>query len=330
MQRARLTRRTFMGAGAAAAGVWLGSAHAQTAEADYPRRTVTIVNPFAPGSISDAAARIVGQSLQEQLGQPFVVENKVGGGGLLAGSTVARAAPDGYTLMLTASSGFSGAALYKSMPYDPVKDFTHIARIGCFPCFIAVNPKVPARTIGEFVAYAKANPDKLSYGHGNNLGQIAGEILKRRTGIRLVRVPYRSAPAGVTDLIAGQIQMMVPDFNTGLAQAQAGSIRALAMLTKERSPRLPDVPTLNETVMPGFEILPWCGLSAPANLPPPITQKLAAAVERALADAANQKRLEGAGVDLFGGGPAVFQTYIKEQLDNWTALIKDAGIEPTA
>ena len=232
--------------------------------------------------------------------------------------------------MLTASSSFSGAALYKSMPYDPVKDFTHVARIGCFPCFIAVHPGVPAKTIGEFVAYAKANPDKLSYGHGNNVGQIVGEILKLRTGIKLVRVPYRSSPAAVTDLIAGQIQMMIPDFNTGMAQAQAGSIRALAMLMKDRSPRLPDVPTLHETVMPGFEILPWCGLSAPPNLPPQITQKLAAAVEKALADPAIQKRLEGAGVDLFGGGPAVFQAYIKEQLDNWTALIKDAGIEPTA
>ena len=190
-----------MGAGLTA-GAWMGSALAQTSEPDYPRRAVTIVNPFTPGSISDAAARIVGQSLQEQFGQPFVVENKVGGGGLLAGSAVARAAPDGYTLMLTASSSFSGAALYKSMPYDPVKDFTHVARIGCFPCFIAVHPGVPAKTIGEFVAYAKANPDKLSYGHGNNVGQIVGEILKLRTGIKLVRVPYRSSPAAVTDLIS--------------------------------------------------------------------------------------------------------------------------------
>ena len=326
----KLTRRSFIGTGLATVGAGVVSKSVQADDLTYPVKTVTIVNPFAPGSISDAAARIVSQSLQDQFGQPFVVENKVGGGGLLAGNSVARANPDGYTLLLTASSSFSGAALYKSLPYDPVKDFTHVARIGCFPCFIAVHPSVPAKTIQEFVAYAKANPAKLSYGHGNNLGQIVGEILKRRTGIELVRVPYRSAPAGVIDLIAGQIQMMVPDFNTGLPQAQAGTIVALAMATKERSPSLPNVPTLHETVMPGFEILPWCGLSAPPSLPQAITQKLALGVEKALADATIQKRLAAAGVELFGGGPEIFQAYVKEQLDNWTALIKDAGIEPTA
>lgn len=326
----KLTRRSFIGSGLATIGTGFVSKSVQADDSTYPAKAVTIVNPFAPGSISDAAARIVSQSLQDQFGQPFVVENKVGGGGLLAGNAVARANPDGYTLMLTASSSFSGAALYKSLPYDPVKDFTHVARIGCFPCFIAVHPSVPAKTIQEFVSYAKANPSKISYGHGNNVGQIVGEILKRRTGIELVRVPYRSSPAGVIDLIAGQIQMMIPDFNTGMAQTQAGSIVALAMLAKERSPRMPDVPTLHETVMRGFEILPWCGLSAPPNLPQPIVRRLALGVEKALADVTIQKRLAGAGVDLFGGGPEIFQAYIKEQLDNWTALIKDAGIEPTA
>ena len=326
----KLTRRRLIGTGLATVGAGFVSKSVRADDLTYPNKTVTIVNPFAPGSISDAAARIVAQSLQDQFGQPFVVENKVGGSGLLAGNTVARANPDGYTLLLTASSSFSGAALYKSLPYDPVKDFTHVARIGSFPCFIAVHPGVPAKTIQEFVAYAKANPSKLSYGHGNNLGQIVGEILKRRTGIELVRVPYRSAPPAVVDLIAGQIQMTVPDYNTGLAQAQAGTIVALATTTKVRSPSLPNVPTLHETVMPGFEILPWCGLSAPPNLPQAIMRKLALGVEKALADATIQKRIAGAGVELFGGGPETFQAYIKEQLDNWTALIKDAGIEPTA
>ena len=210
-------------------------------------KPVTIVNPFAPGSISDAAARIIGQSLQQELGQPFIVENKVGAGGLLAATTVQRAQPDGYTLLLTASSAFSGAAPYKSLPFDPVKDFAHIARIGSFPSFIAVNPGVPAETIGALVAYAKANPSKLSYGHGNNVGQIVGEAFKRRTGVDILRVAYRSNPAAVTDLIAGHIQLMVPDLNAGLASVRSGKIRALAVFTRERSPAMPDVPSLHES-----------------------------------------------------------------------------------
>ena len=231
----KMTRRQFAGGAAAATGALLAGVRRGRADT-YPQKPVTIVNPFAPGSISDAAARIVGQSLQQELGQPFVVENKVGAGGLLAATTVQRAQPDGYTLMLTASSSFSGAALYKSMPFDPVKDFTHIARIGSFPSFIAVNPGVPAETMAALVAYAKANPGKLSYGHGNNVGQLVGETLKKRTGVDIVRVAYRSNPAAVTDLIAGHIQIMVPDLNTGLPSVKSGKIRALAMLNHGRVP----------------------------------------------------------------------------------------------
>ena len=298
------------------------------ADEPYPSRPVTIINPFAPGSISDAAARIVGNSLQEQLGQSFIVENKIGGGGLLAGTTVARAKPDGYTLMLTASSSFSGVALYKSMPFDPVKDFTHIARIGSFPSFVASYPGAPFSSMTELVAYAKANPGKLSYGHGNNVGQVVGEVLKRRAGVDIVRVPYRSNPAAVTDLIAGTIQIMIPDFNTGLAHAEGGRIRPLAVLTKERHPRMPNVPSLHETVLPGFDILPWCGLSAPAAMPADVINKVAAAVDRTLAAATLRQRFTAAGVDVFGGGPQEFQSYIVAQIANWTALIKDAGIAP--
>jgi putative tricarboxylic transport membrane protein len=325
--KSKLTRRQFAG-GAAATGALLFDVRHGRADT-YPQKPVTIVNPFAPGSISDAAARIIGQSLQQELGQPFIVENKVGAGGLLAATTVQRAQPDGYTLLLTASSAFSGAALYKSLPFDPVKDFTHIARIGSFPSFIAVHPGVPAETIGALVAYAKANPGKLTYGHGNNLGQIVGETFKRRTGIDILRVAYRSNPAAVTDLIAGHIQMMVPDLNTGLPSVRSGRIRALAVFTRERSPAMPDVPSLHETVMPGFSILPWCGLSAPRNLPQPIIGVLAKAVEKALANPAVQQRFADSGVGLFGGGPQEFADYIKAQLANWTALIKETGIQPS-
>ncbi len=323
----RMTRRRFAGSAAVTTASLLAFGRYGRADS-YPQKPVTIVNPFAPGSISDAAARIVGQYLQQELGQPFVVENKVGAGGLLAGSTVQRAQPDGYTLMLTASSSFSGAALYKAMPFDPVKDFTHIARIGSFPSFIAVNPGVPAETMAALVSYAKANPGKLSYGHGNNVGQLTGETLKKRTGIDIVRVAYRSNPAAVTDLIAGHIQIMVPDLNTGLASVRSGKIRPLAMLNHGGTPQMPEVPSLHETVMPGFDILPWCGLSAPANLPPPVVEILGKAVQKALTDPQIQQRITDAGVGLFPGGPQEFTDYVKAQLANWTAVIKEAGIQP--
>jgi tripartite-type tricarboxylate transporter receptor subunit TctC len=322
-----MTRRRFAGSAAVTTASLLAFGRYGRADS-YPQKPVTIVNPFAPGSISDAAARIVGQYLQQELGQPFVVENKVGAGGLLAGSTVQRAQPDGYTLMLTASSSFSGAALYKAMPFDPVKDFTHIARIGSFPSFIAVNPGVPAETMAALVSYAKANPGKLSYGHGNNVGQLTGETLKKRTGIDIVRVAYRSNPAAVTDLIAGHIQIMVPDLNTGLASVRSGKIRPLAMLNHGGTPQMPEVPSLHETVMPGFDILPWCGLSAPANLPPPVVEILGKAVQKALTDPQIQQRITDAGVGLFPGGPQEFTDYVKAQLANWTAVIKEAGIQP--
>ena len=324
----KLDRRTFVGSALAVAATAVSHPPDAFANEPYPTRAITIVNPFAPGSVSDSAARLVGQSLQEQFGQPVIIENKVGGGGLLAGTFVQRAKPDGYTLMLTASSSFSGAALFKTMPFDPVNDFTHIARIGSFPSFVASDVRLPVTTIQEFVAYAKANPGKLSYGHGNNMGQIVGEILKLRTGINVVRVPYRSSPAGVTDLIAGQVQMMVPDFGTGLAHAQGGRIRPLATFGKARHPALPDVPTVSETVMPGFELTAWCGLSGPANLPPQITQQLARAVEKALANDTLRQRFINSGIDVYYGDPKEFLAFVKFQLENWTALIKDAGLQP--
>ncbi|HWL27615.1 MAG TPA: tripartite tricarboxylate transporter substrate binding protein, partial [Burkholderiaceae bacterium] len=206
----------------------IGMRAREASAANYPVRPITIVNPFSPGSVSDAAARITAQLLSDGLGQPVVVENRVGAGGLVAGKAVVRAHPDGYTLLLTASSSHSGVALYKDIPFDPVKDFTHIARIGSFPSFIAVNPSVPVNSITELVDYARKNPGKLTYGHGNNMGRIVGESFKRRTGVDIVRAGYRSSPAAVTDLIAGHIQMMLPDMNTGLSHVKAGKIKPLA------------------------------------------------------------------------------------------------------
>ena len=204
-----------------------------------------------------------------------MVENRAGAGGLLAAGAVARAKNDGYTLLLTTNSTHSVVhGLFKSVPYDPIKDFTPIARIGSFASFFAVTPDKPYQSMQALVAYAKANPGKLSYGAGNSTSHIVSEALKKRTGIDIVRVPYKSNPAVMIDLIGGQIPIMVADFNTGMPQLKAGKVNALAVLTRERNPALPDVPTLHETVMPGYHILAWAGMFGPAGMPAEAAQDI--------------------------------------------------------
>ena len=296
---------------------------------NYPSRPVTILTPFAAGSATDTAARLIGKYLQDALGQPFIVENRDGAGGMIAAEAVARAAPDGYTILLTSNSTHSAApALFKTVPYDPIKDFTPIARVGSFPSFIAVTPDLPVKTIQELVTYAKANPGKINAGYGNSTGRITTETFKRRLNLDITPVAYRSNPAAVTDLIAGHIAMMLPDFGTGLEQFRAGKIRALAVLTKERSPILPDVPTLDATVMPGYDLLAWTGIFAPAGVPQTVVATLAKPIEAALAKQDVRDRFRDAGVEIFWIGPAGFSDYVKTELVKWTTLIKSAGIAP--
>jgi tripartite-type tricarboxylate transporter receptor subunit TctC len=296
---------------------------------DYPSRPVTILTPFAAGSATDTAARLVSKYLQEALGQSFVIENRDGAGGMLAAEAVAHAQPDGYTLLLTSNSTHSAApGLFKRVPYDPIKDFTPIARIGSFPSFIAVTNDLPVKSMEELVAYAKANPGKVTAGYGNSTGRITTEIVKRRLNIDIVPVAYRSNPAAVTDLMAGHIQMGVPDFSTGLAMAKSGKFRPLAVLTKDRDPALPDVPTLDATVMPGFDLLAWTGMFGPAGMPKEIVDKLAAPIEKALAKDDVRQRFRDVGVEVYWIGPAGFSAYVKDELVKWTTLIKAAGIQP--
>ena len=295
----------------------------------YPSRSVTIITPFAAGSVTDTTARQVAQHLQDALGQPFVVENRAGAGGLLAAGAVARAKPDGYTLLLTTNSTHSAApGLFKTIPYDPIADFTPVARIGSFPSMIAVNPNVPIHSMQELVAYAKGNPGKLSYAHGNSTGHITGEAVKKRTGIDIVRVAYRSNPAAMTDLIAGHVQMMIPDFGTGLPQMKMQKIRPLAVITKARSSTVPDIPTLHETVMPEFDLLAWAGVFAPANTPPEVAERLAGEIQKMLAKPEWKERLLNSGVEVFYTGPKEFDAYVKSELVKWTSLIKEVGIQP--
>jgi len=248
---------------------------------------------------------MIGQYLQDTLGQSVIIENRAGAGGLPAAN-----------------------GLFKNVPYDPIKDFTPIARIGSFPSFVAVNPSVPVNSMVELIAHAKANPGKLSYGVGNSTAHIVGETIKKRTGTDIVRVNYRSNPAVITDLVAGHIPMAIPDFSTGLPQLNAQKVRALAVLTRERNPALPDVPTLSETVMPGFDILAWAGMFGPANLPPEIVKAIADATQKALSTPSVVERLNAGGTQVFWSGPQEFSEFVRTELVKWTAAIKEAGIEP--
>jgi len=323
-----LTRREMIvGTGAAFSAV-VSSPYVSRASETYPARHVTIVNQFAAGSISDTTSRLIAQSLQDQLGQPFVVENKPGAGGLIAATAVARAKPDGYTLLATVSSLHSAAALYKEMPLDLMGDFTHIARLVSYPSFMTVRSTLPINTVQDLIAYAKANPAKLTYGHGNNMGQMVGEIFKRRTGVDLTRVAYRSNPAAMSDLVAGHIDVMVADIGTGWPHVESQKARPLAVFSKQRSALMPSVPTLDETVMPGFDVLPWGGLSGPAKMPSDVVGKLDAAISATFRSPETQKRFSAPGMEPYWADQRTFEIYVQDQLKNWTALIKEAGIPP--
>lgn len=302
---------------------------AAPAFAKYPEKPVTVIIPFGPGSVSDTAARIVTQFLGERLGQPMIVESKQGAGGLLAAQAVVRAAPDGYTLFLTTNSTHSAApGLFKHVPYNQARDFTPIGRIGGFPSVIVSNPAQPFTTIQELIAYAKANPGKLSYGHGNSTGQIASEVLKQRTGVDIVRVPYVSNPQAANDVIAGHLPLMVVDFTNGLPNIEAGKMRPLAVLTRDRSPALPDVPTLHETVMPDFDLIAWAGMFGPAKLPPDILNTLSTELGHVLDDENVKRRLVATGVEILYQPHELFNKYLDVELVKWTSLIKASGIEP--
>ena len=311
------------------AGLLAAAPTVADAQEKWPARRVTLIVPFGPGTTTDANGRLFAEHLKELLGQPFIVENRAGAGSSLGAQAVAKAAPDGYTLLVGGNSSQTAApAMIKNVAYDPIKDFTPIARIGKYPSVVATTPGQPFKTIQELVAYARANPGKLTYGHGNSTGQITGETLKKRLGIDMVRLAYTSNPPAVTDLLGGSIQLMVPDFLIGLPNIEAGKIVPLAVIMLERSPSLPNVPTLAETVMPGFEVLPWVGLLGPAGLPPEVVKTAADAVAAIMARPDIKARLANTGTEPFYASSAEFAAFIAADVPRWAAAAKEAGIEP--
>jgi tripartite-type tricarboxylate transporter receptor subunit TctC len=310
---------------ALASALLAGTAQAQ----NYPTRNITVVLPFAAGSGTDTTTRVIAAEVGKALGQSLVIENKPGANGMLAATHVARAAPDGYTLMVSTNTAHSAnPSLMKQLTYDPIKDFTPIARTGNLPFMLVVNPDVPAKTVQELTAYGKANPGKLTYASGSSAAIVMGATYARRANLDLLHVPYKSSPPALTDVIGGRVSMMFIDIPTGLPLVNSGKLRALAVTTKERSTLLPDLPSMVEAGVPDFDITSWQGWLGPANMPKDVVTRLNAEVRKVIENPEIKKQLAERGMDAFSGTPEQFAKFVDEQLVLWTRLIKDAGIEP--
>ena len=301
-----------------------GTASAQ----NYPTRNITLVLPFAAGSGTDTTTRIISQHLSQALGVGIVIENKPGANGMIAATYVARAAPDGYTLFVTTNTTHSANPyLLKTLTYDPVKDFTPIARTGDLPFMLVVHPEVPAKTVGELVAYAKANPGKLTYASGSSSAIVSGATFAHNAGIDLLHVPYKSSPPALNDVIGGRITMMFIDVLTGLPHVNGGALRALAVTTKDRSPLMPQLPSMQEAGVPDFDITSWQGYFGPAGLPKEIVAKLNAEIRKIVEKPEIKAQLATLGMDAFSGTPEELGTFVRDQLVLWEKLVTNAGIE---
>jgi tripartite-type tricarboxylate transporter receptor subunit TctC len=322
-----LSRRQFLhpAAGAAALAAVSRFAWAQA----YPTRPVRIVVGFPAGGGVDIIARLMGQWLSERLGQPFVIENRPGAGTNIATEAVVKAPPDGYTLLFASVSVAIGATLYEKLNFDFVRDIAPIAGTSRVPLVMVVNPSVPAKIVPEFIAYAKANPGKInmaSGGNGTSL-HVAGELFKMMTGVNMVHVPYRGDAAAVTDLIAGQVQVMFNVTSSSIEHIRAGKLRALAVTTAARLEALPDIPTVGDFV-PGYEASAWNGLGVPKNTPAEIIDKLNKEINAALADPKVKARIADLGNVPMPMTPAEFGKFITEETEKWGKVVKFSGARP--
>ncbi len=295
----------------------------------YPSRPIRLVVPFAAGSGTDAVARITAKELGDALNQNVIVDNRPGANGSIAAEIVAQAAPDGYTLFMTTNTTHSAnPSLMKKLPYDPIKDFTPVARMGNLPFMLVINPKLPVKTVGELIAYAKSHPG-MSYASGNSTGIVSGATLARMAQIDLLHVPYKSTPPAMTDVIAGQVPMMFVDVAAGIANVKAGRMRALAVTTAQRSRLLPDLPPIGDAPeLKGFDITSWNGVFAPATTPQPIVDRLNRELSKIAASKEVAPKFEALGFEAFGQTPQQFAGFVGSELVKWNKLVKDAGIQP--
>ena len=322
----KLPRRNFLhlAAGAAALPAVSRFAWAQA----YPSRPVRIIVPFAPAGASDITARLIGQWLSERLGQQFVIENRPGGGGNIGTDAVVRAPADGYTLLMVGSANASNATFYDKLNFNFIRDIAPVGSVFRGPYVMVVNPSVPARSVPEFIAYAKANPGKLTMASSGTgaVPHVAGELFKMMAGIDMVHVPYRGGGPALTDLLAGQVQVYFPTTVASIGYIRAGRLRALAVTAATRSDALPDIPTVGE-FLPGYEASTWYGVGAPKGTPAEIVEKLNKEVNAGLADPTMKARLADLGGDVLALSPADFGKLIAEETAKWAKVVKFSGVK---
>lgn len=305
------------------------SAQALAALAQYPSKPVRVVVPFGAGSSTDIVMRIIAQPLSQALGQPIVVDNKPGADGIIAGVEVQKSAADGHTLMLATNSPLSAAPhLKKSIPYNPISDFTPISFVGNYTFFVVVHPSVPAKNLAELINYARANPGKLNYATGNTTGIVSNAMFNTLAKINAVHIPYRTEPPAITDLLSGQVQMIFTSYSTVAPHLREGKLRALVTTLPERSPLLPEVPSIVEAGFPKFPIVPWAGMIGPAKMPKDVVDRLNRELGVILNRPDVKEQLAKQAFAPRSSTVEEFNGFVREQLEVWGKAIKDAGIQP--
>jgi tripartite-type tricarboxylate transporter receptor subunit TctC len=323
----KLPRRRFLYLATAAAA--LPSLSRMATAQSYPTRPVRLIIGYPPGGSADLTARLLGQWLSERLGQPFVIESRPGASTNIATEAVVRAPPDGYTLLLVAPANAINATLYEKLNFNFIHDIAPVAGIIRFPNVMVVNPSVPAKTVPEFIAYAKANPGRLnmaSSGNGSTI-HVSGELFKMMTGVNMIHVPYRGGAPALTDMISGQVQVMFDNVPTSIEFIRAGKLRALAVTTATRSEVLPDLPTVADFV-PGYEASAWYGVGVPKGTPDDIIEKLNKEINAILAEPKAKARLADLGASLLAGSPADFGKLVADETEKWGKVVKFSGAKP--
>jgi tripartite-type tricarboxylate transporter receptor subunit TctC len=303
--------------------VFPGLSHAQA----WPSKPLRMVVPFAPGGVTDSSARLVAAKMQEALGQPVVVDNRTGAGGIIATDHVAKSAPDGYTMLMGSAAPQTLLQFLQKTGYDGVKDFAPITLVNTFPIVLMVHPSVPAQNVKELIALAKAQPGKLNFAGAGGLTQFAGEIFKYMAGIDMTYIPYKGGAPAAAAAAAGDAQVTFANYSDALAHLKSGRLRPLGMTSAKRFPQSPEVPTIAEAGIPGYQVDSWNGLLAPAGTPPEIVERMAAAAQQGLKDPATRKRMEEMGTEPVGDTPGQFRAFLQAEVKKWGDFVKQSGIK---
>jgi len=293
----------------------------------WPSKPVRMVVPFAPGGVTDNSARIVAAKIQEAIGQPVVVENRAGAGGVIATDHVAKSAPDGYTILMASAAPQTLLQHLQKTGYDGLRDFAPITLVNTFPIVLMVHPAVPAQNVRELIALAKAQPGKLNFAGAGGLTQFAGEIFKYMAGVDMVYIPYKGGAPAAAAAAAGDAQVTFANYSDALVHMKSGRLRPLGMSSAKRFPQSPEVPTIAEAGIPGYQVDSWNGLLAPAGTPPEVVERIAAAVQQGYKDPATRKRLEEMGTQPVGDTPAEFRAFVQAELQKWSGFVKQSGIK---